>query len=63
MNQMSLARIMYGTNDDFHGERPSRKSRVSAIALPMPANRLAAWEPPTLQEFFQKVWQTITRKP
>jgi len=62
MVNLSLARIMYGTSDDSHGPRPIRKTRVSAVAISMPTNQLAAWEPPTLQEFFRNVWQSLTRK-
>ena len=62
MSNLSLARIMYGTNEDFRTRRPSRRQGLSAVAIPMPTNQLAAWEPPTLQEFFRTVWQSLTRK-
>jgi len=62
MNNLSLARIMYGTNEDFQSPHPAKKAGLSAVAIPMPANHLAAWEPPTLQEFLRTVWQHFTRK-
>ena len=60
MSNLSLARIMYGTNDDFRNPRPAKRPGLSAVAIPLPANHLAAWEPPSLQEFFRKVWQSLT---
>ena len=60
MSNLSLARIMYGTNDDFHGPRSARKSALSAIAIPMTAHQLAAWEPPTVQELLDKAWKKLT---
>jgi hypothetical protein len=62
MSNLSLARIMYGTNEDFHGPRPVKKPGLSAIAIPMAANRLAAWEPPTVQELLDIAWKKMTRK-
>jgi hypothetical protein len=61
MNNVSLARIMYGT-EDFHGPRVGKRPRLSAVALPMPANRLAAWELPTLQELVRKAWEFLIPK-
>ena len=62
MSNLSLARIMYGTNDDFHGPRPVKPSALSAIAIPMPAHQLAAWEPPTVQELLDMAWKKMTGK-
>jgi hypothetical protein len=62
MSNLSLARIMYGTNDDFHGPRPVKKSGLSAIAIPMPANQLAPWEPPTVQELLEMAWKKMSGK-
>ena len=62
MSNLSLARIMYGTNDDFHGPRPIKKPGLSAIAIPVPANQLAAWEPPTVQELLDMAWRKMTGK-
>jgi hypothetical protein len=61
MNNLSLARIMYGTNEDFQSSRPVKKPGLSPIAIPMPENHLANLEPPTLQEFLRTVWQRFTR--
>ena len=60
MSNLSLARIMYGTNDDFHRPRPVKQSTLSAIAIPMPAHQLTAWEPPTVQELLDMAWKKMT---
>ena len=60
MNNLSLARIMYGTNDDHVGSRTMRKPGLSTVAIPMPANPV---ELPTLPEFLRRAWQSFRRKP
>ena len=35
MTKVSLARIMYGTNEDLQGSRPLKRNGSSAIALPI----------------------------
>lgn len=62
MTKVSLARIMYGTNEDLHGGQPLMRKGVSAIALPMPANQFAAWEPLTLHELLHRLWAYFTRE-
>jgi len=62
MSNLSLARIMFGTNEDFHGPRPVKRPGASAVAIPLPTNQLSAWEPPTVQELLDKAWKTLTRK-
>ena len=62
MKNVSLARIMYGTNEDLHAPRSSRGYRRSAVAVPMPANQFAAWEPLTLHELLLRLWSYFTRK-
>jgi hypothetical protein len=61
MNNVSLARIMYGT-EDFHGPRVAKRPGLSAVAVPMPANHLAAWDLPMLQELLHKAWELLTHK-
>ena len=62
MSNLSLARIMYGTNDDYHGPRPAKRPGQSAIAIPMPANHFGAWEPPTVQELLDIAWKKLSNK-
>jgi len=62
MTKVSLARIMYGTNEDLQGSRPLKRNGSSAIALPMRANQFAAWEPLTLHELLHRLWAHFTRK-
>jgi len=61
MNNMSLARIMYGTSDGFHGPRRVKRTRASVVAIPLPVNHLPVWELPTLPEFLHKIWRSLTR--
>ena len=62
MTRVSLARIMYGTNEDLHGDRPLKRNGGSAIALPMPTNQFGVWEPLTLHELLHRLWAYFTRK-
>ncbi|HTP68455.1 MAG TPA: hypothetical protein VMJ35_06085 [Dongiaceae bacterium] len=61
MTKLSLARIMYGTNEDLHGTRPLKRQGASAVALPMPPNQFTAWEPLTLHELLHRLWAHLTR--
>jgi hypothetical protein len=62
MSKVSLARIMYGTNEDLHAPRSSRAYRRSAVAVPLTANRFAAWEPLSLHELLHRLWSYFARK-
>jgi hypothetical protein len=62
MSNVSLARIMYGTNDDSHS-RPSVKAPgISSSVVQVPTNPFGGSEPLTLQELLHKAWLHLTHK-
>ena len=58
MNSMSLARIMYGTNEDLHATT-SYQSTVPSRAITSMNNRDEAVSHGTLTELLHKVWAKI----
>jgi len=60
MNNMSLARIMFGTSEDFHATTPIYQPTTSARAIATMDNRgeVAATHG-TLADLLQKVWTRI----
>ena len=62
MTNVSLARIMYGTNDDFHPPQFVKAPGLSAVVVRIPTNPLAGSEPLTLPELLHKAWLQLTQK-
>jgi hypothetical protein len=62
MTNVSLARIMYGTNDDFHSPQSGKAPGISAIVVQIPADPFGGSEPLTLQELLHKAWLQLKRK-
>lgn len=66
MANLSLARIMFGTNDDLHASQPASVPRSSSLA-PQPADEMSAQasvtsEPDALGELLHKVWTNLAGK-
>ena len=59
MNSMSLARIMYGTNEDLHATTSMYQSTVPSRAITSMNNRNEAVSHGTLTELLHKVWAKI----
>jgi hypothetical protein len=62
MTKVSLARIMYGTNDDFHSPQSVKAPELSADVVQVPTNPFGGSEPLTLQELLHKAWLHLTHK-
>ena len=66
MANLSLARIMYGTNEDLHASRPANAPASSPLAAPPvdenPAKANAAAEPDAFGELLHKAWVNLTGK-
>lgn len=65
MTNLSLARIMYGTAEDFHAgpqmSAPASSSFVAPSASANPAQTSSSAEPGTLGKLFRKAWRTFSR--
>jgi hypothetical protein len=66
MANLSLARIMYGTSEDFHAAQPVRPPAFSAFSsqsgFQNSAESNSMSEPATLGGLLHKVWTTLTTK-
>lgn len=66
MANLSLARIMYGTNEDLHAAQPASAPAPSSLTAPLveekPANTTAASEPDALGELLHRAWTNLTGK-
>ena len=62
MTKVSLARIMYGTNDDFHPPQVVKVPGLSAVVVQVPTNPFRGSELPSLQELLHKAWLCLTHK-
>jgi len=66
MANLSLARIMYGTNEDFHASSAMSEPQFASFAAQTVSSNLAkstnASEPATLSELLHKVWSKLTTK-
>jgi hypothetical protein len=66
MTNLSLARIMYGTNEDLHASHPPGAPASSSLAVPPvdenPEKTNAASEPDALGELLHKAWVNLTGK-
>jgi hypothetical protein len=66
MANLSLARIMYGTSEDFHAAQPVRPPAFSTLSSQsrlqnsVEANSMS--EPATLGELLHKAWAALTTK-
>jgi hypothetical protein len=64
MKNVSLARIMYGTNEDFHSSTNAAASVLSQSSSPSltdVADKTAA-EQETFSELLHKAWTNLSRK-
>jgi len=61
MSNKSLARIMYGTSQDYH---PSATVSVSTLSVPsnIPGSDKPAAERESLGELLHKAWATLSGK-
>ncbi len=66
MANLSLARIMYGTNEDLHATQPASAPSSSSLAAQLvdekPAKASAASEPDALGELLHRAWTNLTGK-
>jgi hypothetical protein len=56
MTIVSLARIMYGTNEDLHARQPRIEIGLSVLSSPTVSNGSM------LQQLLHKAWSHLTRK-
>ena len=67
MSSLSLARIMYGTNEDTHASHSMNASALSAhtsrSVQENSANAINVSEHATLGQLLHKVWTILTGKP
>lgn len=66
MAKLSLARIMYGTNEDLHASEPTGPPSASSLAS-KPAHQNSAKTdsvsgPDALGELLHKAWSNLTGK-
>jgi hypothetical protein len=64
MNNLSLARIMYGTSQEFHSSDNFNTSASPAFSASSPAgggNQTAA-QPATLGELLHRAWMNLSGK-
>jgi hypothetical protein len=64
MNNLSLARIMYGTSEEFHtsdNSNTSASARLSASSLAVGTTQSAA-QPETLGQFLHRAWMSLSGK-
>jgi hypothetical protein len=66
MANLSLARIMYGTNEEFRATKgisvPAFSSLTAQIGSQDSTKSSPSLEPETLSELFHKVWGSISSK-
>jgi hypothetical protein len=66
MASLSLARIMYGTSEDFHPAHCASAPASSSLTAPPAVENLAAAnaaaEPDTLGELLHKAWTILKSK-
>jgi hypothetical protein len=66
MANLSLARIMYGTNDDLHSTTAVRAPSFSPLLTQAASGNLAdpgnATKPAPFSSLLQKAWSTLTSK-
>jgi hypothetical protein len=62
MKTLSLARIMYGTSDEFHGSDGVNSSTASAFPASSPTGQADrnAVEMETLGELLHRAWTTLS---
>lgn len=61
MSTLSLARIMYGTNEDFHAASTMRSGSPSSLAAPEAASRVHGVAS-ALSRMFHEAWQNLIHK-
>lgn len=65
MTNLSLARIMYGTNADLHAWRSMNAPAVSSLATPLGEHSTAQAAAPasgSLSRLLQKAWTALYHK-
>jgi len=62
MTKVSLARIMYGTNDDFHSPPVVKVPGLSAVVVQVPTDPFGGSATLSLQELLHKAWLQLTHK-
>jgi hypothetical protein len=65
MTNLSLARIMYGTNEDLHAPHSMRGSGFPSPAIQAPGENAAgsATEKNSLGDLLHKAWSSLVGKP
>jgi hypothetical protein len=62
MTNVSLARIMYGTNQDLHVPEPAVMSRAVTTDAAPAVKSSSPSELPTLDELLHNAWSRMTHK-